>query len=252
MAELYRNNLYILFDLPDSPSSAVIQEVLSQIMEQALDHLRPKPRTSKAKLIEACQRTRRLHLAALQGQRQDIQRQIKELEGRLRLMSAQLAEIGEGLRGIDLSEDRIGEAFERLESLPHVKQVKIADDHLLIITDEIFLQDSGKTYLLGKYQIKVPLKEGIQISIKNEEPKRVRSSGKVLHHPHVVGERVCLGNMAEGISEYLKLGHYELVAELLIEFLHSVNPGDPYYKNLMYWKPLEKSRPCTCGRKEGK
>jgi hypothetical protein len=258
VAEAHGNNLYILCDLPHPADEELTRTILAQILELFLEfqvrgespgHRRGDDAEA---YVQVCLRRQRLRLVELTGRREALARKMADAQQAIRDCLRGLEEVDLVLQGVGERQASELEAarqeYQTLLNLPHVERAETVGGYLHVHTNEIFLQQSGQTYLMGKYAIRIPLFDGSPLAIVNQAPKR--SGTAVYHHPHVSGDgaSMCLGNWAPGISQLIASRQWVLVTQSVLEFLHHVNAaGSGYIKFLQtHWTPLEKARPCSC------
>jgi hypothetical protein len=256
IGELVGGTLYILFDLPHAtPDEELPRNLLARVLEEVLE-VRARSRgdgreeSMEERYIRLALRRQRLRTVALLGRRAALKAKLSEARNAIFQAKSGLKEAERELALLGRGDPR--EAAEKeiraLKNHPHVQRIVIDGDYLSVFTDEIFLQHEGKTYNLGKYQIKVPLEGGGRLAILNLSPKM--AGNEQVHHPLITGadgRTMCLGNFAPVIS-LIAERQWGLVAQLILQFLHHVNPAHEIYVRRLQslWTPLEEPRPCTC------
>jgi len=244
------------FDLPhNTPNDELPYNLLAQILELALE-VRTKGQEQgqrgsdvEEQYIRLALRRHRLRLVALLGHQKALTRRIEAAEQTIAQAQRELADVKRALQELEQegAEGTARQEFTNLLRLPHVTRVEIREGHLCVYTDEIYLQHAGRTYPLGRYQIRIPLDKGRPLAIVNQTPKRVDKT--LYHHPHIRGNgaQMCLGNFAP-VTQLIAERQWALAAQLMIEFLHYVNADHTGYIKILQtcWKPLAKPRPCSC------
>jgi len=256
VAELLGNTLFVLFDLPHGLDEELPCHLLARIMELVVEIRAGQGQKEdiEDRYTQLAMRRHRLKLVALLGKRRALLRKIEESERAIAQAKQHLEPVEDELATLQAAGQKDTEAaarqeFKKLERLPHVMRIEIEGGYLRVYTDEVYLQHAGKTYPLGRYQIRIPIDEGRPLAILNENPKRV---GETLqHHPHIHGDgtRMCLGNFAP-ITQLIATWQWGVVAQLMIEFLHYINADHTEYVKILQagWTPLPESRPCSCGK----
>lgn len=155
---------------------------------------------------------------------------MNDLRGRLRLIE-------------EVQQSRINSLngeFDALLRHNKVDAVGIRDQELLIKTVELDIGNphSGYRVPLGAFEITIPLdaRRYEYFTITNRTGARVpNDSDETFHHPHIVGSNVCLGAIEEQVITALSQGEINGGFELLLEYLQTYNPDDPYGDNIRYW-----------------
>lgn len=136
--------------------------------------------------------------------------------------------------------------FEKLRELPDVKQVVVGVgnsdlrpglggtpvDKVIVYTDHLVthLLSDGTQRDLGEFKIEIYANGG--------SPKVWNLTRQVdeKFHPHDTGgNKLCLGNIQEGIAQLTAEYEYSVVAQILIEFLQTINEEDQYGKRVWDW-----------------
>jgi hypothetical protein len=115
--------------------------------------------------------------------------------------------------------DLVGQELERLRALPDVCEVHREDGRIRFTTAPILAEHGGRRYCLGRFQVDL---------CGNGDVRIVNLTSRVgrFDHPHVHAGRPCLGGIREGIAKLLGEFQVAAAAEVLIDFLRTVNPGD--------------------------
>lgn len=184
IAEVLDGVVYVLADIthPASNSGEIIREVLSRILEKYLLMRLPKRRADdqdpKAAYVRACLQRARLRRALLQAKAHEITVELERLGNLLLEKTRERERVLSELHcleqtGPDLAE--IEQEWEALVRYPHVKQIKIKGDFLIVHTDEILIQRWGKSFMLGPYEIRIPF-DGAAYSFiaKNRDCTRIK------------------------------------------------------------------------------
>lgn len=252
VAEVLPGNLYVLLDLVNTPSNSdMVFLVLSRILEQALPLTTPVGvETEREEYAWLCSTRARVRHALLEFKLREV---TSELERTSKLMALKAAEQEQVLAELEALRQRQGslllqEYMQEYDQLitnnPHIEKITIEDNKIHVQTNEILLNYANATRVMGRYHLYIPL-EGGTVSIVNEAPKRT-ADGRIVHHPHVVDEMICLGELAGSIANLIARREYAEAIQELIGFLHQFNPLDHYREYLSLWEPLRRPRPCSC------
>ncbi len=118
----------------------------------------------------------------------------------------------------DGSESSGGE-LERLQALPGVRQAGVQDGRISLTTAPILVEHEGRQYRLGRFQVDLNFNGDVRI-------RNLTNRMGAYDHPHIHQGRPCLGPIREGIAKLLGEFQFVAAAEVLIDFLHTVNPAD--------------------------
>jgi hypothetical protein len=111
--------------------------------------------------------------------------------------------------------------------------LQVTETEIRATTDHIDLYWNGTDYDLGRFEIRIPLREGT-LTIHQKEPDRIVDG---FPHPHVNSQGVpCLGNIAGMVRQFLGEGEVFQLVTLLLTFLRSYNEDNPYLR-LERWDP---------------
>lgn len=213
-------------------------EPLKKPKKEEIDIHRERYAKECSKRVKEYIRNTRGELRTAQAELQSTSRKIVELTRRVEALRVKEFQLENG--DPDL-EKRFGIEFDKLCQLPHVVKVKVRPGIVSVFTDTIFLEYKEETYELGNYRIDIH--NNGDLHIVNLRIKDLTDQVDT-HHPHVFdeGESVCLGNMTEGVDRLIGSYEYALVAQLIIEFLHTVNRDSSYIDRLKrLWKTVKRS-----------
>jgi hypothetical protein len=99
---------------------------------------------------------------------------------------------------------------------------------LQIFTEPIVVQYGYRRYWIGQFRLDLSLDGRLLI-------RNLTDRYETYDHPHVENGRPCLGNLQEWVPALLRRREFAAAAELLLQYLRTVNPGD--------WR-----KPVTCWR----
>jgi hypothetical protein len=112
-----------------------------------------------------------------------------------------------------------GEDLERLQALPGIRQAGVQDGRLSLTTAPILVEHGGRRYRLGRFQVDLHFNGDVRI-------RNLTDRIGVFDHPHIHLGRPCLGGVREGIAKLLGEFQFVAAAEVLMDFLHTMNPAD--------------------------
>lgn len=248
VALIAEKTLYVLFDLPHSPSTepGLLMELILddyylfltdpvafvKVMKKRLS----KKRTARDKFVW-------LYQQLLKGQ--NTQRELVDLEERInshRQETAVLARdrkilIEKRKTNLEMSDrdrkKKIGEMFSRLRDLSANKRITVVDQLLTVPLGQIDIEYEGDVYDIGKMDLEINL-QNCTLRCFN----RTRPGGR--QHPHVSGSGdCCLGDASYGIGVLLGDLELEMVVVIMIEFLKSYYPAGAY-QSVEYWPKRSK------------
>lgn len=114
-----------------------------------------------------------------------------------------------------------------------LRSIQITSGLLKVLTAPVEIHWDGDRYEMGCYWIDLPLGEG-RLNIRNEDSDRAVDD---YPHPHVGTDGYpCLGNIGGTVAQLLGEGENAQLVTLLLEFLRSYNPDNPYLR-LERWDP---------------
>ncbi len=147
------------------------------------------------------------------------------VEEMARRIAADTRRLNEGQRRLRLLQGRQdlpetgGRELERLQALPEVAEASLHDGRINLMTFPILAEYGGRRYRLGRFRMDIHLNGDVRIVNITD---RVGS----YDHPHIHQGRPCLGNIREGIAKHLGEFQFAAAAEVLIDFLKTVNPAE--------------------------
>jgi hypothetical protein len=155
------------------------------------------------------------------------------VEEMARRIATDTRRLREGRRRLHLSQgwqdplEIAGQELQRIQELPEVCDVDRQDSRIRLTTAPILVEHRGRRHCLGRFQIDLFFNGDVRI---------VNLTNRVgpFDHPHVRASRPCLGGVREGIAKLL--GEFQVVAaaEVLIDFLQTVNPAE-WRLPVSYW-----------------
>jgi len=257
VAELHNRTLYVLFDLPHAHRADGIMRAI--LREFALLKISPEEREIAKK--EALERQLEMYrreyvrecMKRIDFQQKEISKAIDANEKALNEVSQNivaytraLEEYYEKRRHLESvgkeKEDLFRSEYDKLLQLPKVQKVRVEDGCVSVYTTTIFFEYKNRTYELGDYRIDI-YSNGT-LHIENERVRELTNQTR-FEHPHVFndgGQNVCLGNIRDGVFQLIGRYEYAVAAQILIDFLHTVNERDHGGQYIGYltknWKPL--------------
>jgi len=123
------------------------------------------------------------------------------------------------LQGRTESAESGGGDLERLQALPGVRQAGVQDGCLSLTTAPILVEHQGRYYRLGRFQVDLHFNGDVRI-------RNLTQRMGAFDHPHIREGRPCLGGAREGIAKLLGEFQFVAAAEVLMDFLHTVNPAN--------------------------
>ncbi len=129
------------------------------------------------------------------------------------------------------------EELEQLQALADVCEVRAQVGRISLTTNPILAEHGERWYRLGRFQLDLHFSGDIHI---------VNLTHPVgpYDHPHIHNGRPCLGEIRGGIAKLLGEFQFMAAAEVLIDFLKTVNPAD-WRVPVLYWP--EAAREAGCG-----
>lgn len=252
IVEVLETNLYVLFDLTQQEawlSRLLLRKVLDlslEIMLESLSHLSPYSlgrlkvvhehlsRQTALEELGHLEGTGRLAEDALFSQRIEAAEKVLQVSSALldaeeRRLSRYLTRL-QALRRLQEDEERYASGFRQLLQLPEVREVKIKKGAISFITETIHVEYQKKRYRLGRFNIDVTFDGSVFI-------KNLTDPYETYDHPHVSEGKPCLGNIQEWVRRLVEDYQFGAAAQVLIEYLKTVTPGD-WRKSITFWKEV--------------
>lgn len=257
LVEVLETNLYVLFDLTRqeaglsrlllrkgldlglgimleslcnlSPYSlGCLKVVLEHLSRQtALEELRQVEGPGRlagdvllSQRIEAAERALRAYSVFLDAEERCLSHYLERLQA---------------LRRLQEDEERYASGFRQLLQLPEVREVRIKKGAISFFTDTIHVEYQKKCYRLGRFRIDVAFDGSVFI-------KNLTDPYETYDHPHVSEGRPCLGNIQEWVRRLVEDYQFGAAAQVLIEYLKTVTPGD-WRKSITFWKEVPRDEP---------
>lgn len=130
--------------------------------------------------------------------------------------------------------DRFKALFNQLKSRGYVKQVRYKDGTISVFTERIIIFSEDICYDIGEFCIKINTK-GQDGAVKLYNLSR-REEPRHFHHPHVNSHGIpCLGNIKQIVPCYIAKREYLILADILYNYLKSVNIEDSRGANITNW-----------------
>lgn len=139
-------------------------------------------------------------------------------------------------------DEQYGLEFDKLASLPKVRDIAVANDFINVFTETLFCKNpqTGKTYEIGQFRIQLPV-DGNTTNLRwHNETRRVNAYSEKMHAPHVFPDgHACLGNASQAVAELTAAYEFAALAMLAIQFVETVNLNDAAGKHLDKWPVVE-------------
>ena len=216
------------------PRLAAERGLSAERVRDGLRHLREETET----LMRACRATLRQAsreayvLACREGVAEDLRLLHSEItfledgvEEMARRVTADTRRLREGdlrlrtLRGRADGGEGGGRELERLQAVPGVCQASVQDGRISLTTAPILVEHAGRPYRLGRFQVDLHFNGDVRM-------RNLTNRLGPYDHPHIHQGRPCLGSIREGVAKLLGEFQFVAAAEVLVDFLHTVNPAD--------------------------
>jgi hypothetical protein len=149
----------------------------------------------------------------------------------------------ETLRLIAFPEEALGREYDNLVKLKKVRDVRVTNSEVIVTTDMLYCvhPNTGVVYKIGEFKIHIPMTATRDLKFMNQT-HTIQTSHGSMHAPHVgSGGIACLGSTKDQFPELIRNQQFAAAAQLAILFLESVNPTDPWGKQIGNW-PVERGR----------
>lgn len=258
IALLLGTDVYVLFDLlaQDPPLACLLaRAVLDLSLEAGYSLLLTVtglgPATLEARLRQLRQTTEieGLEVSALcrvlgaeQGEmaaigKEALEAELHRLELTLRTSGRQMREMERRLlqaqrRLLELTQQQAAAKtlaceFDRIATLPGVVDVEIREGILQVFTEPIVVEYGFHRYRLGRFRMDLHFDGRLFL-------RNLTNRYETYDHPHIENGRACLGNIQEWVHRLLAQGEFAAAAELLVQYLKTVNPAD-WRKAVTHW-----------------
>jgi hypothetical protein len=154
-------------------------------------------------------------IAFLEDGVEEMARRVTADTRRLREGSRRLRTLQGRTEGTESGEGEL----ERLQALPGVVQAGVQDGRISLTTAPILVEHEGRCYRLGRFQVSLHFNGDVHI-------RNLTDRVGPYDHPHIHQGRPYLGSVREGIAKLLGEFQFVAAAEVLVDFLHTVNPAD--------------------------
>jgi hypothetical protein len=111
--------------------------------------------------------------------------------------------------------------------------------NLFAMTKPVYIPYKEKIYNIGEFEILISLNGTFRLT---NRTRKIESCD----HPHVRQGMPCLGNTAEALPKMVFQGDYLGALMVLIDYLHSYNPGGEYGGAALINWPIVKEREIIC------
>ncbi len=117
--------------------------------------------------------------------------------------------------------------FERIQQLPEVRHLEVQDGVITFITHPLEAECVSQRFRLGAFRVEIHFEGEVRIT-------NLTEARGLYDHPHVRYGRPCLGNAREGVAKLIGEFEFAAAAQVLIDFLQTVNPQD-WRIPIFYW-----------------
>jgi hypothetical protein len=241
IAELVEDTLYVLFDLPHSQGCGLLMAGIIERLEPFLVspgfEKQPKKvagrgrNNSRQAYIDLCSRRGQSERTTAEAQLIESQAKIQQ-SGKLLAQAIQkqlAARERLAVFGNDAElEEQYGKEFDQILSFEGVQRVEVKNNVILVFTDPIEIEYQNSIYDIGSFRIEIyPNADSGGVKCFNLS----RQTPNGFHHPHIgkFGE-CCLGNIAAGIFQFIGEHQYAPVVQIMLKYLESYKPENPYQK----------------------
>lgn len=238
-------NIYVLFDLlgqPEALAPIILRRTLDLCLGGMTEWLSLAtgrlPHQVQVSLHRLSHRTTLITLdqSAARGAGEttnDGRYRLQELSRQMTLQTRLLRDCQERFRRLknaEQSEEALVREFEGLLGIPEVRDVEIRGDRLCVFTDTVDTVVAGKRYRLGCFRVDIRFNGNVAI-------KNLTQPHGYYDHPHVWNAQPCLGNIGQNVMKLVSEFQWVAAAELLLEYLKTVNPKE-WYTPIHNWEEL--------------
>lgn len=134
---------------------------------------------------------------------------------------------------------RLATVFDELLKSPRVRFVRYQNGTISVYTTRVYIVVQGRNptengiYDIGDFRVDLYTSGGDgcvrMINLTRHGPNNY-------HHPHAdVHGKPCLGSLKEAIPRLIAKREYVTAVDLLLQYLHSVRPDDPWGRRVFEW-----------------
>lgn len=259
------NNFYFLYDVCEFGTDEELA-LMSILIEGILIKLEGSKEAIDAKIaecerIENAKRTKAFINRMSERERENKEIRRRDLEEKKRKMAEARQTVRNLVTQIIVDEKMLSsntDAFAELEITLNkeleimannkmIKKVEIDEQGLIIAhTEMIYSNVLGKDnkvrrYRFGEYQLKIDVSNGeVKFINANNKDKRHSCWGDKCHHPHVNEQgNACLGSASTLIMDCVDRYQWGVLADVLINYLQSVNIDDSAGKYYIRWDEVD-------------
>jgi len=239
IAELVgRHNLYIHQDLAVHATSDDLA-LFSQVLVRAIYLLeqRMKDDMRRALFVEECRKCFTYALlvqdnATADGEPENARAAAKAHAQQIRAIRLEEQRL---LKHESLTLERFGVEYDNLLRVPKVSDVRVENGEIRVFTEKLYARDGlSQWHEIGAFQISLNPKErsprwkNLTRTINGYRPGQ--------HAPHIwENGTACLGNTVTTFDTLFTAQQWAIAAAYAIEFVESVNLGDPAGKHIVSW-----------------
>jgi hypothetical protein len=172
--------------------------------------------------INACREGVGDEIRFLQSDIAFLEAGVEEMGRRIAADTRRLTEGRRRLRALEGGQgtpDRPGPDLAALRALPEVHEVRRGESCITILMHPLLVEHEGRRYRLGAFQVELHDNGDVRI---NNLSDRVGP----FDHPHVCEGHPRLAGIREGVAKLLGESQVVAAAEVLIDFLKTVDPAD--------------------------
>lgn len=255
VGEYLGTNLYCLFDLLGQEESwvpillrrhldlglshlrlalAAEQKVSAMVIEEKLRLLREETEAltcacraarravSREVYIGACRERVAEELRFLEDEIAILEEGVEEMARRITTDTRRLRQGRRRLHLFPGGQDPLeisGQEMQRIQALPEVCEADGQAGRIRLTTAPILVEHGGRRHCLGRFQVDLFFNGDVRIA-------NLTNRVGPFDHPHVHASRPCLSGVREGIAKLLGESQVVAAAEVLIDFLKTVNPAE--------------------------
>lgn len=141
-------------------------------------------------------------------------------------------------RDPEIDAKQVSGLLEKIEALSSTGEVYISPNEIQVPVGQIDINYEGETYAIGEFEVVIYV---------NGDHGGVRCINKTLsvercYHPHVGDDGdPCLGNISDTIGILIGQMKYDIVIQIMIDFLRSVN-DDGWMEDVILWPKKGESK----------
>lgn len=209
----------------------IIEEAVEIISNQRYGTIVSKEEIFVSRVVDILKRNAEGLQKELQGWELRCQEASKQLAEAMRKVKAMRSTYKFATTEAEMHKDRLLSEIQKISDNPHVRDLRVYKDKMLVKTDMINCRDprSGKLHEIGEFVISFNLDCGSTSSLINWQnlTRKVNAIRSDMCHPHIHSDgTACLGSFNEVLPDLFANMELSTIVGLAIEFIENIDVDD--------------------------